>query len=152
MKQTPREILATMLGDLGFEAAIEEIPAEDGLTLQVSTPDGALLTGENGERIDDLQYLLNRVLQAQDPQSPKVQVDVERFRETRNRQLVERVRQLAGSVRQTGRPFHLEPMTAYDRRLVHQAFRDDPQIATWSPSESARLKRITLKLRPPSDS
>ena len=147
MSQTPKEILATVLGNLGFEYAIEEEPSSDGLTLQVSTPDKELLTGPNGQRIDDIQYLLNRVLQAQDACSPKVQVDVEHYRQERNRLLVERVQQLADSVRQTGLPFYLEPMSSYDRRLVHNAFRDDPQITTWSPPEYARVKRITLKLR-----
>lgn len=147
MKQTPKEILATVLGNLGFEYEIEEEPSDDGLTLQVSTPDKELLTGPSGQRIDDIQYLLNRVLQAQDACSPKVQVDVEHYRQTRNRLLVERVQQLADSVRQTGLPFHLEPMTSYDRRLVHNAFRNDPQITTWSPPEEARVKRITLKPR-----
>ena len=147
MKQTPKEILETILGNLGFEHEIVEEPSADGLTLQISTPEQELLTGPNGQRIDDIQYLLNRVLQAQDPCSPKVQVDVGHYRDARNRRLVEQVRQLADSVRQTGLPFHLEPMTAYDRRLVHNAFRDDPQITTWSPPDDARVKRITLKPR-----
>jgi spoIIIJ-associated protein len=147
MKQTPKEILETVLGNLGFEFGIEEEASEDGLTLQISSPDAELLTGPNGQRIDDLQYLLNRVLQAQDPCSPKVQVDVEHFRDARNRRLLQEVRTLAESVRKSGLPFHLEPMSSYDRRLVHNAFRDDPQITTWSPPEPARVKRITLKLR-----
>ena len=147
MQQTPKEILATVLGNLGFEYEVEEQLADDGLTLQVSTPDSELLIGPSGQRIDDIQYLLNRVLQAQDACSPKVQVDVEHYREKRNRLLIERVRQLADLVRQNGLPFYLEPMSSYDRRLVHNAFRDDPQITTWSSPEYARVKRITLKLR-----
>ena len=59
-----------------------------------------------------------------------------------------RVRQIAEIVRQTGRPYHLEPMNAYERRIVHNAFKDDPEIMTWSPPDDARLKRITLKKRP----
>ena len=38
-------------------------------------------------------------------------------------------------------------MNSYDRRLVHNAFKDDPQVMTWSPSDDARMKRITLKKR-----
>ena len=147
MKQTPKEILETVLGSLGFEHEIQEMPSEDGLTLQVSTPEKEQLTGSNGQRIDDIQYLLNRVLQAQDASSPKVQVDVEHYRDARNRLTIERVKQLAESVRESGLPFHLDPMTSYDRRLVHNAFKDDPQITTWSPPEASLVKRITLKLR-----
>ena len=149
MKQTPKEILDTMLGCLGFVCEIEETIAENGLTLQVYTSEKDRLTGPGGQTIEDLQYLLNRVLQAQDPTSPKAHVDVEHYRDMRNDLLIERVRKIAESVRASGVPFHLEPMNSYDRRLVHNAFKDDPQIATWSPADDARMKRITLKLRPP---
>jgi len=147
MKQTPKEILDTMLGCLGFVFEIKEIESDAGLTLQVYTSEKESLIGNNGQTIDDLQYLLNRVLQAQDAASPKVQVDVEHFRDMRNDLLVARVRKFAESVRETGMPFHLEPMNSYDRRLVHNAFKDDPQVTTWSPSDDARMKRITLKRR-----
>jgi len=150
MKQTPKEILDTMLGCLGFTFDIKETEAENGLTLQVYTPEKESLIGHNGQMIDDLQYLLNRLLQAQDATSPKVHVDVEHYRDMRNDLLVSRVRKLAESVRETGQPFHLEPMNSYDRRLVHNAFKDDPQVMTWSPADDARVKRITLKARTPS--
>lgn len=147
MKQTPKEILDTMLGCLGFVCEIKELESETGLTLQVYTSEKESLIGHNGATIDDLQYLVNRVLQAQDATSPKVQVDVEHFRDMRNDLLVARVRKFAESVRVTGQPFHLEPMNSYDRRLIHNAFKDDPQVMTWSPQDDARMKRITLKKR-----
>lgn len=148
MKQTPKEILDTLLGCLGFAFEIKEIETEHGLTLQVYSAEKDLLTGPGGQRIEDMQYLLNRVLQVQDPSSAKVQVDVEHYRDMRNDALVARVRKLAETVRQSGLPFHLEPMNSYDRRLIHNAFKDDPQVTTWSPQDDARVKRITLKLRP----
>ncbi len=147
MKQTPKEILDTMLGCLGFVCEIQETEAENGLTLQVYTPEKESLIGHNGQTLDDLQYLLNRVLQAQDATSPKVHVDVEHYRDMRNDLLVARVLKIAESVRRTGMPFHLEPMNSYDRRLIHNAFKDDPQVTTWSPPDDARMKRITLKKR-----
>ena len=136
-----------MLGCLGFVCEIKEIEANSGLTLQVYTSEKESLIGNNGQTIDDLQYLVNRVVQAQDATSPKVQVDVEHFRDMRNDLLVSRVRKLAESVRKTGMPFHLEPMNSYDRRLIHNAFKDDPQVMTWSPQDDARMTRITLKKR-----
>jgi spoIIIJ-associated protein len=39
-------------------------------------------------------------------------------------------------------------MNAYERRIVHNAFKDDPEITTWSPPDDARIKRITLRRRP----
>jgi spoIIIJ-associated protein len=142
-----KEILDSMLGYLGFAVQIEEQPNEHGLVLQIYTSDAELLTGPNDETLEDLQYLLNRLIQAEDPKAPRVTVDVEHRRAMRNDRLVETMRQLAALVKERGRPLQTEPLNAYDRYLVHQAFKDDPEIQSWSPDDHARMKRITLRLR-----
>ncbi len=144
----PKETLDSMLGLLGFFCEIKEFPQEDGtLTLQIYTAEKERLIGRHGETLDDLQFLLNRMLTAKNKDAHKVQVDVEHWREMKDDQLVQKVRQLAEVVRKTGRPFQLEPMNAYERRIVHHAFEHDPDVTTWSPPDDARLKRITLRRR-----
>ncbi len=86
-------------------------------------PERERLVGRNGETLEDIQFLLNRLLQLQDKDAPRAQVDVEHYREMREDGLVQKVKQLAENVRKTGRPCHLDPMNAYDRRIVHNAFR-----------------------------
>lgn len=147
MPLNPRETLDNLLGLLGFVCQIDESQDEHGILLQVFTPEKERLIGHNGETLDDLQLLLNRLLQAHDKQAPKVHVDVEHYRSMRDDALAQRVRQVATIVRQTGRAYQLEPMNAYERRVVHNAFKDDPDIITWSPPSDLRLKRITLKKR-----
>ena len=151
MSLNPTETLDTMLGLLGFVCEIKEIPADHGLILQVYTADKERLIGRNGALLEDIQFLLNRVLQARDKSAPRVQVDIEHWREMKDDSLAHRVRQIAEIVRKTGRAFQLEPMNAYERRIVHNAFKDDPEIATWSPPDDARIKRITLRKRPPAE-
>ena len=138
-----------MLGLLGFVCEIKEFQHERGLTLMVYTAEKDRLIGRNGMLLEDIQVLLNRVLAAKDKDAPKVQVDIEHWREMRDDALAQRVRQLAEVVRQTGRPYHLEPMNAYERRIVHTAFKDDPEVMSWSPPDDARIKRITLRRRLP---
>ena len=149
MSLNPRETLDTMLGLLGFVCEIKEIAADHGLTLQVYTADKERLIGRNGALLEDIQFLLNRLIQARDKTAPRVQVDIEHWREMKDDSLAHRVRQVAEIVRKTGRAYQLEPMNAYERRIVHNAFKDDPEIATWSPPDDARIKRITLRKRPP---
>ena len=144
---SPKEILDTILGYLGFAVQIEEQPGEHGLVLQIYTSDAELLTGPNDETLEDLQYLLNRLIQAQDPQAERVTVDIEHRRAMRNDRLVEKMKQIAALVKERGKPLQTEPLNAYDRWLVHQAFKDDPEIQSWSPDDHARMKRITLSLR-----
>lgn len=147
MNDTPKEILDTILGYLGFAFDIQEQVRDGHPVLQIYTRDAGLLIGRHEQTLDDLQYLVNRLSQAADPQSPRVIVDVEHHRDIRDDALLEKVRHLAEAVRNSGRPLQTEPLNSYDRRLVHNAFKDDPVVTTWSPPDDARTKRITLRLR-----
>jgi spoIIIJ-associated protein len=145
---TPKELLDTMLGYLGFVVQIEESRNEAGnLVLQIYTEESRRLIGRDGETLEAIQFLLNRLLQAKDKDAPKVIVDCEMYRSMREDRVVQRVRELAERVRITGRSLQLEPMNSYERRIVHNAFKDDPDVATWSPSDSVRIKQITLLKR-----
>lgn len=147
MKLDPRETLESMMGLLGFFCQVEESQAGQSVVLQIFSAEKDRLIGRDGELLDHLQTLLNRMLSARDKNAPKVQVDVEHFRAMQEDRLVTKVRALADMVRITGRPAQLDPMNAYERRIVHNAFESDPEIKTWSPPENARLKRITLRRR-----
>ena len=147
---TPKELLDTILGYLGFVVQIEETRNEGGnATLQIYTEESGRLIGRNGETLEAIQFLINRLLQGRDKDAEKVIVDCEHYRSMREDRIVQRVRELAERVRVTGRSLQLEPMNSYERRLVHNAFKDDPDVATWSPSDSARIKQITLVKRQP---
>ena len=148
-KSNAKELLDTMLGYLGFVVEIEETRGESGNpTLQIYTEEADRLIGRDGDTLDAVQFLLNRLLQAKNPDAPKWIVDCEMYRSMRQDKIVHHVRQLAERVRISGRPLQLEPMNSYERRIVHEAFKDDPEVATWSPSDSARIKQITLLRRP----
>ena len=142
-----KEILDTMLGHLGFVADIQEIETENGIQLQVFTAEADALIGHNGETLEDLQFLLNRILQSTDRNAPRVQVDVGHWRAMRDDKLRQRIRQIADTVRLTGRPVKLEPMNSYDRRIVHNTLKDDPELMSFSPTDDARIKRITIQRR-----
>ena len=145
---TPKELLDTILGYLGFVVQIEETRSEGGnLTLQLYTEESARLIGHEGETLEAIQFLLNRLIQAKDRDAEKVIVDCEMYRSMREDKIVQRVRELAERVRLSGRSLQLEPMNSYERRIVHNAFKDDPDVGTWSPNDSARIKQITLLKR-----
>ncbi len=147
MNLEPRETLETLLGLLGFYCQVEETRTEACVSLQIYSADKQRLIGRDGRVLDDIQTLLNRMLQAKDKAAPKAVVDVEHYRAMQEDKLVRRVFELAETVRRTGRPVQLEPMNAYERRIVHNAFLEDAEIASWSPPGDARLKRITLRPR-----
>jgi spoIIIJ-associated protein len=147
MNQTPREVLDTILGHLGFVAEIEEQLRDGHLILQVRTNEPDRLIGRRDETLEGLQYLVNRILFSQNREAPRVIVDVEHHRSMRDDSFLHRIQQLAGAVRENGRSIETEPLNAYDRRLVHNAFRDDKELETVSQEVDAKIKRITIKRR-----
>src|SRR5437867_12244969 len=94
-------------------------------------------------------FLLTRLLNTTNKDAMMIIVDCELYRSMREDRILQRVRELAERLRITGRSLQLEPMNSYQRRIVHNAFKDDPDVATWSPSDSARIKQITLLKRQP---
>ena len=139
-----RQILETLLGQLGFPARIEEEESPMGPVLQVDLENAQALIGEKAERLEDLQYLVNRLLQKKFPDAPKVRVDVAHVREMKEEEMMEVVRAAAEQVRATGQPMQLPPMNSFHRRMVHQLFAEDPEIATHSKEGSGRMKRLSL--------
>ena len=142
-----RETLELMLGHLGLVFEVEEIEPSGRLVLNIHTREAGRLIGRDGHTLEDLQYLLNRILNRNEEEAANVIVDVEGYRQKEKQDFLGRVRELAEQVKRTGHPFVLAPMNSFDRRLVHQAFAEDPDIATQSEEGAARLKQITLVLR-----
>src|SRR5438045_2509599 len=147
MPAQPKETLQHILETLGFPATIEEHHFEDGLMLDVKTDDSGRLIGRQGQTLSDLQYLLNRLLFQQDQTAPKVMVDVGGYRAQAREALVKKAKEAAEKVRRWGDVVELEPMNAFDRRVIHHALKDDPGIETHSVEVEGTDKKVIL-LRP----
>jgi spoIIIJ-associated protein len=147
MPEQAKAILETMLRHLGFDATIEECQLEEGLLLEVKTEDSGRLIGRQGQTLSDLQYLLNRLLFEQDRNAPKVMVDVGGYRAQAREALVKKAKDAAEKVRRWGDVVELEPLNAFDRRIIHNALKDDPAVETHSVEVEGTTKKAIL-LRP----
>jgi spoIIIJ-associated protein len=147
MPAEPKVTLEKVLELLGFTANVEEHRLEDGLLLDVNTEDSGRLIGRQGQTLSDLQYITNRLLFQQDPSAPKVMVDVSGYRAQARDALVKKAKDAAEKVRRWGDVVELEPLSAFDRRIIHQALKDDPSIETHSVEVEGTEKKAIL-LRP----
>jgi spoIIIJ-associated protein len=148
MPTQPKETLEKILEMLGFPATVEEHQLEEGLLLEVKTEDAGRLIGRQGQMLADLQYITNRLLFQQDATAPKVMVDVGGYRAQAREALVNKAKDAADKVRRWGDTVELEPMSAFDRRVVHQALKDDPDVETHSVEvEGSEKKAILLRPR-----
>ncbi len=147
MPADAKAILQNMLNLLGFNAIVEEHRLDDGCLLDVKTEDSGRLIGRQGQTLSDLQYITNRLLFQQDPSAPKIMVDVSGYRAQARDALVKKAKEAAEKVRRWGDVVELEPLNAFDRRIIHQALKDDPNIETHSVEVEGTDKKAIL-LRP----
>ena len=142
-----KNIVEELLLRLGFEATVEAHTHEDGLFLDVKTEDAGRLIGRQGQTLSELQYMTNRILFHQDQNSPKVTLDVGGYRAQAREALVRKAKDAAEKVRRWGDIVELEPLNAFDRRIIHNALKDDPSIETHSVEVEGTDKKAII-LRP----
>ena len=149
MPMPPQAVVEKILTSLGFPVTITAHDLEEGLLLDVTTEDSGRLIGRQGQTLADLQYLTNRILFQQDSSAPKVTVDVGGYRLQARDALVKKAREAADKVRRWGAAVELEPLGSFDRRIVHQALRADPDVETHSVEVDGTEKKVLI-LRPKS--
>lgn len=149
-----RRILEDLLERMDIEAYVtavnSQVPGQRGdveetLTLHVEGADEeamGLLIGRRGETLRSVQFLVNLLVSRRVQKWPQIVVDVGNYRQRRQESLEGLARRMAERVHQTGRALMLEPMGAYERRIVHLALRDDPHVYTESSGEGENRKVV----------
>ena len=145
MSTIPKSILENLLNRLGFDATVEETPMDEGSLLNVNTEDDpGRLIGRQGRTLSDLQYLTNRLLIVQDKEAPKVTVDVGNYRTENREELVKKANEAADKARRWGEVVEMAPMTAFDRRTVHQTLAEAEGITTESIEVDGTANKVIL--------
>lgn len=102
-----------------------------------------LMIGRRGETLRSMQFLLNTLVNRHVGRWPQIVIDVGNYRQRRQESLEGLARRVAEQVRTSGRPHVLDPMQAYDRRIIHMALRDDDSVYTESSGEG-ETRKITV--------
>lgn len=147
MSAQPKETLETMLQLLGFAAKVDSTPLDDGIILEIDTDDPGRLIGRQGQTLSQFQYVLNRLLFRQDRDAPKVTLDVGNYRLKSREALITKAKEAAEKARRWGDVVELEPMNAFERRIVHNALKDHDHVESNSVEVEGTSKKAIL-LRP----
>ena len=140
-----RALLERTLAALALPGSVRVDEGEDEVTATVTGPDLGVLIGRHGQMIDALQYLANAIAhRAVGEERRRIVVDAAGYRARRAATLEGLARRSAEQASATGRPVALEPMSAVERRIVHEALKDDPEVAT--ASEGAEPNRYVVVL------
>lgn len=119
------------LGELAAQAAQESLERET-LTLAVTGPDASLLVGTHGQNLDALQYLLMLMTNKGQVSRLRVIVDADSYRARRARKLSEFANELAAEVGKTGQEAITDALNPMERRIIHTALVDHPDVQTYS--------------------
>ena len=124
--------------------ALQESPEQ--LRMQMTGEGMSLLIGRRGETLDALQYLTSLNINRGREEYLRVSIDTENYRAKREEALRKLAIRMAGRAKKSGRRVALEPMNPYERRILHSALQDDPDVTTHSEGEEPyRRVIITLK-------
>jgi spoIIIJ-associated protein len=153
MTETTRSVLETLLTAMGITASviILEQPSAGGseeepspVTFDIRGDDLGILIGRHGQTLSCLQYIVRLIVSQQTKAWVPIIIDVEGYKQRRYEALRALAWRMAEQVEANGMPFTLEPMPAYERRIIHLALAEHPAVTTESIGEGEARKVVIL--------
>lgn len=139
-----KDVLTRLVGPIvGFNIPMEMSIVDDKVKVRVECADTGLLIGREGQRLSAVQYLAARILSRRFGTLVRIHVDTGDYHAKRDERVQEVAMALAERVRETGRPQSTHPLSAYQRRVVHLALQDVPDVRTRSVGNGP-LKRVII--------
>ncbi len=138
-----REAVERIAAGIGASVTVAAHERDGVVTVSCAGEDVALFIGKHGQTIDAIQYLVNAIARTRG-ETHDVVVDAAGYRARRTATLEGVARRTAQRVSATGRRAELEPMTPVERKIVHEALKDDPAVET--SSEGSEPNRYVVVL------
>ncbi|MBM3133148.1 MAG: KH domain-containing protein, partial [Chloroflexi bacterium] len=140
-----KEVTETLLALMKVPATVEvRQSAEDGAPpmLEIVLDDPGMLIGRRGQTLSSMQYMVNFIASRKQKSDTRVVIDVAGYRMRRQEELKNMAIRIADLVKTNRRSITLEPMLAWERRIVHLTLREDPEVNTGSIGYGERRKVV----------
>jgi predicted RNA-binding protein YlqC (UPF0109 family) len=129
---------------MGYEASVEARYADDAYEVRVEAGENdAVLIGRKGETLDALQHVLAKMVSRGQAELLRVRVDVSEYRQRRTIELADQAIAWAQQVRETGQEVITEPLPAAERRTIHRALAEVPDVTTQALGDGL-IKRVWI--------
>lgn len=140
-----RKFLEDLLSFFGLNTEVDAAREDDTIQLNVpSSEQNGFLIGQHGDNLRSLQHLTNMALKRSGSDNIAVVVDVAGYKAQRSERLSDHVRKLAADVAEHGGEKTLEPMSSYERRVVHKTVSEIDGVESESVGEG-RDRRVVIK-------
>lgn len=134
--------LSSLLKEMNIAAEIEIVLGQDALNINIIGEDMAILIGKRGQTLDSLQYLVSLVVNKERDDYLRVVLDTENYRAKRKETLEGLAEKLASKVKKSRKNVILEPMNPYERRIIHSALQNNPNVSTKSEGDEPYRKVV----------
>ena len=121
-----------LLKILEIEGASEIVDEEENIKIEIKTPTSAKVIGKRGDVLDAIQSIAGAVANTGRDDYKKVVVDCENYRAQREETLKALAEKIAAKAVEKGRKLILEPMTPYERRIIHSTLSENTEVKTVS--------------------
>ncbi len=139
-----KEYLKKLFETMEIEAVIDVSLDKSSRTMNIDVegPEMGVLIGKRGQTLDALQYLISLYVNKKSDVYIRVKLDTENYRERRKETLENLAKNIAFKVKKSRRPFTLEPMNPYERRIIHSTLQGDRFVTTKSEGEEPYRKVV----------
>lgn len=132
LAEKAHKTLKDILSLLGMEAQIEIKEKPEHILLSFKGDGSGLLIGRKGQTLEALEYLVNKIVHKGAEGKKKIVVDTENYHARREATLIKMARRLGEKAKRLGKPVTMSPLSAHDRRIIHQALQNDKNLRTHS--------------------
>jgi len=140
-KKTVADILKLM--GLAFDN-VEASVREDAVSCEIKGPEGSLIIGKNGQTLDALEHIVNLIVNRSSETRVKINLDTEDYRLHQEQRLQALATKAAEQVKTTGKTYRFEPMNSKERRIIHLALQDSPDVETYSEGDGS-MRKVAVK-------
>ncbi|MDH8679178.1 RNA-binding cell elongation regulator Jag/EloR [Fusibacter bizertensis] len=139
---TARNFLSSILKEMKINTELEFEQVGEVLNINMIGEDMAILIGKRGQTLDSLQYLVSLVVNKERDEYLRVVLDTENYRAKRKETLESLAEKLASKVKKSRKNVILEPMNPYERRIIHSALQNNPNVSTKSEGDEPYRKVV----------
>ncbi len=141
-----KKFLDEFLNKIGEDASYEFSKNENGLEITIKGESTTILIGYRGETLYSLQNILSAIASKGLENRVRVILDIADYKEKREKTLEDLAEKVAKTVMRTGKPVTLEPMNAYERKVIHSKLQNYNKVSTTSIGEEPR-RRVVISLK-----
>ncbi len=140
--ETAKQVLVDILTRMEMDAGIKDLKESDEkVYIEIESKNSSgLLIGKQGRTLEAIQFMVNLIVSQKTGTEKKIILDIESYRTKREKALKKISRDAAFKVIRSGKPFTLEPMNPFERRLIHLTLQNDDRVITKSEGQGIYRK------------